>query len=76
MGLLGDLEKSVLGEVLGGITGKKAAPAKATKKTSESKDLKTTVENDVVNMAAEKLKGYTPDAVDKLIDDVAGSVTK
>lgn len=77
MSLFGDLEKQVLNNVLGG---SKQPSKKQTMKSSGNKrsnnNVKDTITNDLLGMATENIKKYTPDSIDKIVDDVAGTLSK
>lgn len=79
MSILGDLGKNFMDDVLGG---DKKQPSKhnsqsvqKSKNSGQKKNVQTVVGEGIAGLAAEKLKNYTPDSIDKIIDDATESMT-
>ena len=78
MSVLGDLGKKFLDNVLGGdkkqSSESTSLDGRQFKKTGRKKDVTAVVGEGIAGLAAEKLKNYTPDSVDKIIDDATESL--
>jgi hypothetical protein len=78
MSLFSDLEQQAIKSVLGGNSKQSVKTAtKASKPRTNSKGgAQATITNDLIDMASNKLKDFTPDAVDNIIDDLSANFKK
>ncbi len=79
MSLLGDLEQVAFKGVMGGSsnkTTKKATTKSGRQKTSSKGGAQATITNDLIDMASSKIKDFTPDSIDNIIDDLSSNFKK